>query len=90
VLPVVIDDLSHDPRIRDLVLEQSRGTAGEAAQQMRATTASADDRVEAAFRRTRHGPSQAAGPGSESVGEAGVEPPTEPPGDEARSKPDDG
>jgi hypothetical protein len=90
VLPVVIDDLSHDPRIRDLVFEQSRGAAGAAAQQVRATTASADDRAEAAYRRMRHGPSQAAGPGSESTGEAGGEPPTAPPGDKAPSKPDDG
>lgn len=90
VLPVVIDDLSHDPRIRDLVLEQSRGTAGEAAQQVRATTADADDRVEAAYRRLRHGPSKAAGPGSESTGETGAEPPMAPPGGEAPSQPDDG
>jgi hypothetical protein len=90
VRPVVMDDLSHDPRIRDLVLEQSRGMAGEAAQQVRATTADADDRVEAAYRRLRHGSSQAAGPGSESAGEAGSEPPAVPPAGNAPSRPDDG
>lgn len=90
VLPVVIDDLAHDPRIRDLVLEQSQGAAGEAAQQVRATTADADDRVEAAYRRLRHGPSQAAGPGSEAAGAADAEPRTAPAAGEAPSQPDDG
>jgi hypothetical protein len=91
VLPVVIDDLSHDPRVRDLMVEQGRGAAGEAAQQVRATTASADDRVEAAYRRMRRGPSQAAEPGSESAtGDARTEPPTAPPGTTARSQPNDG
>jgi hypothetical protein len=51
VLPVIIDDLTNDPRLRELVLEQSRGVVGEAAQQMRSATATADDRVEQAFRR---------------------------------------
>jgi hypothetical protein len=51
VLPVIIDDLTNDPRLRELVLEQSRGVVGEAAQQLRSATATADDRVEQAFRR---------------------------------------
>ena len=51
VLPVVIDDLTADPRVRDLVVEQSRGMLGEAADQLRTHAASADDRVESAFRR---------------------------------------
>jgi hypothetical protein len=90
VLPVVMDDLAHDPRIRDMVLEQSRGAAGEAARQVRATTADADDRVEATYRRVRHGASQAGAPGSESNGEEGAEPPMVPPGGNARSQPDEG
>lgn len=56
VLPVVIDDLTNDPRVRDLVLEQGRSAVDEAAQHLRSTTASADDRVESAFRRLVHGP----------------------------------
>jgi hypothetical protein len=51
VLPAVIDDLTNDPKVRDLVMEQSRGAIGEAAQQVRSSAASADNRVEAAFRR---------------------------------------
>jgi hypothetical protein len=51
VLPIVIDDLTGDPRVRDFVVEQSRGAIGEATNRMRAGTATADDRVEAAFRR---------------------------------------
>jgi hypothetical protein len=51
VLPVVIDDLTSDPRVRNLVVEQSRGVLGDAAAQVRTGTAEADDRVEAAVRR---------------------------------------
>lgn len=51
VLPAVIDDLTNDPKVRDLVMEQSRDVIGEAAQHVRSATANADDRVEAAFRR---------------------------------------
>jgi hypothetical protein len=51
VLPAVIDDLTNDPKVRDLVMEQSRGVIGEAAQQVRSASAHADNRVEAAFRR---------------------------------------
>ncbi|HZN73245.1 MAG TPA: hypothetical protein VFC00_16380 [Micromonosporaceae bacterium] len=51
VLPVVIEDLTDDPQIREFVVEQSRGAIGEATNRLRATTATADDRVEAAFRR---------------------------------------
>jgi hypothetical protein len=90
VLPVVIDDLSHDPRIRDLVQEQSRGMAGEAVQQMRTTTAAADDRVEAAFRRGRHGAAPAGGPAAESGDPPAAERPTPPPTDEATPPPDTG
>jgi hypothetical protein len=51
VLPVVIEDLATEPRLRELILEQSRTAVGEATEQLRASTASADDRVESAFRR---------------------------------------
>ena len=51
VLPVVIEDLTKDPRVRDLVVAQGGGVVGEAAQQLRSTTATADDRSSPAFRR---------------------------------------
>ncbi len=51
VLPVVVDDLTTDPKIRDLVSEQGRGMLGDAANELRATTATADDRLESAFLR---------------------------------------
>jgi hypothetical protein len=51
VLPVVIDDLAESPQLRELVLEQGRGVVSDAAEHVRTTTASADDRVESAFRR---------------------------------------
>jgi hypothetical protein len=56
VLPVVIDDLTHSDQLRELMLEQGRGVMGEAAQHVRSTTASADDRVESAFRRLVRSP----------------------------------
>jgi hypothetical protein len=59
VLPIVIEDLTKDPRVRDLVVEQGRGVVGEAAQQLRTTTATADDRVESAFRRLVRSPTTA-------------------------------
>jgi hypothetical protein len=51
VLPVVIEDLTEDPRVRELVLEQSWGAVGEAAERLRTSTSTADDRVESAFHR---------------------------------------
>ena len=51
VLPVVIADLTTDERVRELILDQSRGVLGEVAQQVRTNTAGADDRVESAVRR---------------------------------------
>jgi hypothetical protein len=56
VLPVVIEDLTNDPRVRNLVLEQGRGAVGEATNNLRSTSASADDRVESAFRRLVRSP----------------------------------
>jgi hypothetical protein len=51
VLPAMVDDLTNDPKVRELVMEQSRDLIGEAAQNVRSATASADSRVEMAFRR---------------------------------------
>jgi hypothetical protein len=51
VLPVVIEDLTTDPRVRELAVEQGRGVVGEAAEHLRHTTSGADDRIESAFRR---------------------------------------
>jgi hypothetical protein len=56
VLPIVIEDLTSDPQVRELVVEQGRGVVGEAAQQLRASTASADERLESAFRRLVRSP----------------------------------
>jgi hypothetical protein len=49
VLPVVIKDLTDDPLLRTLVLEQSRGAVSQATDQLRNATAHADDRVENLF-----------------------------------------
>jgi hypothetical protein len=54
VLPAVIDDLTADPRVRDMVVEQSRGVLGEATENLREGTAHADDRVESIARRLLH------------------------------------
>lgn len=51
VLPVLIDDLTTDPRIRQLIAEQGRGALGEAHEHLHTTTAYADDQVESAVRR---------------------------------------
>ena len=56
VLPVVIEDLTNEPKLRELILEQSRSVIGDAADQLRTSTASADDRVESAFRRLIRSP----------------------------------
>jgi hypothetical protein len=62
VMPVIIEDLTNDPQVRELVVEQGRGVVGEAAQQLRTTTATADDRVESAFRRLVRNPAVAEEP----------------------------
>jgi hypothetical protein len=87
VLPAVIDDLTDDPRLRDLVLEQSKGAVGDATQHLRATTANADDRVEKAFRRRGRGQPQT-DDGDASATEPGETP--QPPTDEANTRPSDG
>jgi hypothetical protein len=61
VLPVVVDDLTNDPKVRDLVAEQGRGLIGEAAQELRDNTATADDRIESAFNRLLRRPPRPAG-----------------------------
>jgi hypothetical protein len=71
VLPMIIDDLTNDPKVRDLALEQGRGAVGEAAEHLRSTTASADDRVEAAFHRLVRGGSGAADDAREPAPPAG-------------------
>jgi len=58
VLPVVIEDLTTDPRVRELAVEQGRGVVGEAAEHLRTTSAGADDRLESAFRRLVRRPDQ--------------------------------
>jgi len=75
VLPAVIEDLANEPAIRDLIMEQSRSALSDAAGELRSSTASADDRVESAFRRIFHG----------TRAESADEPPTvgETPADEA-------
>ncbi|MFC7479260.1 hypothetical protein ACFQX7_03175 [Luedemannella flava] len=51
VLPVVIEDLTADEGVRDLMVAQGRGVIGDTAEQLRESTAQADDRVESAIRR---------------------------------------
>ena len=55
VLPDVIEDLTTDPRVRELAVEQGRGVVGEAAEHLRQTSANADNRVESAFHRLVRG-----------------------------------
>jgi hypothetical protein len=52
VVPALIDDLTVDPRIRKMITEQSHGAVSAAADELRQVTASADDQVESAFKRT--------------------------------------
>ncbi|GAA3514343.1 hypothetical protein [Actinocatenispora rupis] len=51
VVPIIIDDLTRDPSVRDLVREQSRGIVSAAAEQVRDATGLADDRIESGLRR---------------------------------------
>ncbi|GAA1766599.1 hypothetical protein [Luedemannella helvata] len=51
VLPVVIEDLTADENVRELMVIQGRGVIGDTAEQLRSSTAQADDRVESAIRR---------------------------------------
>ncbi|GEM_PF-3453199 len=88
VLPAVIDDLTHDPRLRELLLEQGRGAVGEATQRLRATTATADDRVESAFRGKGRSASTTVRPGSEPAPAKPVDTPR-PPIDEAKAHSND-
>jgi hypothetical protein len=51
VLPVIIADVADDPRVRAMVLLQSRGMLAEATDEARARAADADDWLEQRFRR---------------------------------------
>jgi hypothetical protein len=54
VMPIVIEDLTESPQLRELITEQSRDVVADAATDLRDSTAAADDRVEAGFRRLFH------------------------------------
>ena len=77
VMPAVIDDLTHSPQVRELMMEQGRGVVGEAAEHLRSSSAAADDRLESAFRRLVRAP--APGPGDDEP--TAETPVTEPPAD---------
>lgn len=51
VVPVIIEDLTTDSRVEELVMAQSRGVIGQLAEQLRTNSARADDRLEAAAHR---------------------------------------
>ena len=80
VMPAVIDDLTHSPQVRELMLEQGRGVVGDAAEHLRSSSAAADDRLESAFRRLVRAP--APGTEDEPTAETPVtpKPVTDPPG----------
>jgi hypothetical protein len=59
ILPVVIADVAADPRLRAMVLQQSRGVLAEATGDVRTRAATADDWVEQRFRRLLHRPARA-------------------------------
>lgn len=54
VIPAIIEDLTDNPLVRTLLLEQSRGVVSHAADQLRDATAEADGRVEDLFQRLVH------------------------------------
>lgn len=54
VLPLVIQDLTDDPLLRTLLLEQSRSIVSKATERLRGATSRADDRVEHAFHELLH------------------------------------
>jgi|GEM_PF-3028513 len=58
VVPVVIEDLTNDDRIRDLVAAQSKDMLSEGLDEARHASADADDRIEAMLRKLlgRRGP----------------------------------
>ncbi len=51
VVPVIIEDLTTDSRVEELVMAQSRGVIGQLAEQLRTNSVRADDRLEAAAHR---------------------------------------
>lgn len=51
VVPVIIEDLTTDSRVEELVMAQSRGVIGQLAEQLRTNSVRADDRLEAVAHR---------------------------------------
>jgi hypothetical protein len=51
VIPALLDDLTNDPQIRELILSHSRGVMGQVTEQLRTGTSNADDRFEATAHR---------------------------------------
>ena len=51
VMPAVVDDLTNDPKVRDLVTEQSRAAVEDAVKHVYADVTKADSKVMKAFRR---------------------------------------
>jgi hypothetical protein len=80
VLPVVIADLTKDPQVRDLILDQSRGLLDDAATDVRSSVANADDRVEAAAWRLFRRRQAASVPPTASAPSAASAPPVQPAG----------
>jgi hypothetical protein len=57
VMPAVVDDLTNDPKVRDLVADQSRAAVEDAVKHVYSDVASADSKVMRVFRRlARAGP----------------------------------
>jgi len=54
VVPVIIEDLTADERVRAMVAQQSRGMLAAAGGELRRVSADADERVESAVRRALH------------------------------------
>ena len=51
MIPALLDDLTNDPQIRELILSHSRGVMGQVTEQLRTGTSNADDRFEATAHR---------------------------------------
>jgi hypothetical protein len=51
VVPVIIEDLAADERVRALISEQSHGMISDATDELRETSARADDQLESGFKR---------------------------------------
>jgi hypothetical protein len=51
VLPLIVADLTNDPRVRELVVQTSRGALGDVTQEIRDRAVDADDKLETVARR---------------------------------------